>query len=396
MGEPAVESESSSAEGAAAPVELEPIAPARRRGPAKPALLLVAVALVVAVGVAVVSTVSRVSAVNAALTSVFSSSNLRVVLTTRVANPSTEATLQSYSVVVAVTSQGATAPLSGSGGVDSFEISLLKSGIDLGDVIVADQGVYVRLDLAAIDPHGYRRILRSIERRTAAGPGSEIARALVRGKWVGIKDSTIESFARSIAPRAMPAAPHVDALRNSFAVSFAQSWDTWASIHQISSAGGTTEYSVEIPERDFVGTFVSDLQRSLARAVPSAADLARVVSGAVSQIPATLRIPVNMWVTGGSLTRLEISYQGSSLEMAISHPPVGVSAPRGAAMVTLGEVHALQRDYGICVGGAAPVISGPPGSLSISGLPATPIGSCVSVAAPSSGSSVMPLSSGSG
>ena len=43
---------------------------------------------------------------------------------------------------------------------------------------------------------------------------------------------------------------------------------------------------------------------------------------------------MTLWVTNGSLSRLDIAYNGDSLDLAISHPAVGVAPPAGASMLT--------------------------------------------------------------
>ena len=227
---------------------------------------------------------------------------------------------------------------------------MLRSGTDLGDVVVAHRAVFVRVDLAAIDPHGYRHLVRSIERRTSKGAGANVVRALLADRWVGVEDRTVTAFARSLDPGAHPPAGHLNDLRNSVALSFAQSWDTWASIHEVSSSGGTTEYSLEMPVRAFVGTFAKDLRGRLLKDVPGASGMFGDLTAAISSIPSKLTIPMKLWISAGSLTRLEIDYKGNALDLAISHPVVGVSAPTSAAMLTTRDISGLLADYGVCLG----------------------------------------------
>jgi hypothetical protein len=322
----------------------------------------------------------------------FSSPTLRVEFTAHVSNPNDEATAAHYAVVLSVTSQNGSDPLSGSDGVDDFEISVLKSGVDVGDLVIADHAVYLKVDLANIDPNGYQGLVGAADRRTANKPGSAIAEAFLTDQWVGIDDTTLASFVKQLV-KSPPTAPHIDNLRNAFKTSFAQSWDTWASIHQVSSSNGTIEYSLDMPVRNFVASFVRDLRKPLEAALPSAKSLFTNETPLIATIPASLKLPITMWVTNGSLTELNVSYKGDSLDLAISHPSVGVTAPQGAAMITTDDINGLLNDYGICPPGAsgwtgyAPAsgLSGVTGSSGLTGSRVPSTCSCGSSAVGTSG-----------
>ena len=143
-------------------------------------------------------------------------------------------------------------------------------------------------------------------------------------------------------------ASNIDDVRNAFAMSFAQSWDTWATIHQLSSDNGTTEYSLQMPLRDFVGTFLDHIDGTLSKDIPSIKSTLPSLAAAVNRIPATIEIPMTMWVTNGSLSQLDVTYHGTSVDMAISHPTDGVAAPQGAVMLTTATVNSLEKDYRVC------------------------------------------------
>ncbi len=326
-----------------------PVGPTRR---VRRVVIGVTMVLTIAIAATIIGAFSQVDAVHAALASVFQSSTLKVDFTAHEAGQaSSAATISQYTLQVEVTSENGSAPLSGSAGVDDFEISVLRQGVDLGDVVVADHAVYVRLDLAEIDPNGYANLQQSVTQRTEGGPGAAVAQAFLNDQWVGVDDSIIESLDKSIDPKALPQPTQSTSLRNSFATSFAQSWDTWASIHEVSSTDGTTEYTMSLPVREFVGTFVEDLHTALGKELPSSARLVDDASRLIGDIPSNLTIPITMWVTNGVLTQLDLSYKGNSLDLAISHPVVGVSPPTGATMLTNSDISGLLGDYGLCYSG---------------------------------------------
>jgi hypothetical protein len=318
--------------------------------------IIAAVVMSVVVVVSLVATVAaKGDGVSAALASVFSSPTLRVVISAHSSNPTEQATLAPYSVVLAVTSENGSQPLSATAGADEYEVSVLRSGVDLGDVIVADHAVYARVNFRAIVPGSYPGLMQSLRKYVPGGPAYELGSAFLNDGWVGVDDSTIVSYVQSlgIAIDQQQTKINFDGLRDAFTLSFAQSWDAWVSIHELSSVDGVTEYSLKLPVQHFVATFVKDLTSPVLKDLP-AADAASArsalsdVSSAVTRIPAGLAIPMNMWVTGGSLSRLDISYKGDSLDLAISHPTVGVTAPAGAVMVTKSIVHSLSDDFGVC------------------------------------------------
>jgi hypothetical protein len=302
----------------------------------------VIVSMVVALGiVAGVNITSRAGGIHAALTGVFSSPTLRVVVSAQAGNAAEESNLQPYSIVLSVTSENGRAPLSGADGVDNYEVSVMRGGVDVADVIYADQAVYARVDLQAIDPNAYASAVRSMDSSATPAAVHQLEQALLARQWIGITDNTIKAFATELGegPGQQPSTPKLDNLRNAFTLSFAQSWDAWASIHQLSSSNGTTEYALRLPVEHFVAAFLVDIKAAILKAVPTAdARVARMeltaASAAVKRIPAGLAIPITMWVTGGSLTRLQVSYKGDSLNLGISHPALGVSAPQDAFMIT--------------------------------------------------------------
>jgi hypothetical protein len=319
------------------------------------AIIVAAVMSVVVVVSLAAAVTSKGDGVSAALATVFSSPTLRVVITAHTTDPQEETSVSQYSVVLAVTSENGSQPLSATAGADEYEVSVLRGGVDLGDVIVAGHAVYARVNFRAIVPGSYANLTQSLRNDVPPGPAYALGSAFLDDEWVGIDESTIVSYVKSLGVAvAQPQAKiNFDGLRDAFTLSFAQAWDAWVSIHELSSANGVTEYSLELPVQHFVASFVKDLTAPILNDLP-AADVAtarsalRDVSGAVNRIPAGLEIPMTMWVTNGSLSRLDITYKGDSLDLAISHPTVGVTAPVGAVMVTRSIIHSLSDDFGLC------------------------------------------------
>jgi hypothetical protein len=324
--------------------------PARARPRLRRRLVLVGVAasVLAAFGIVAAGAFSREDTVHSALASLFGSPTLEVVFTAQTA--SNDPTVGQYSVALTVSSENGSQPLSGSDGVDDFEVSVYRSGTDLGDVLIADGAVYGRLNLEAISPSDYSRASQSVTENVPSGDANTLAEAFLNDQWVGVDDATIGSFVKSLGVRS--SGPSLQTDRNAAAMSFAQSWETWASIQEVSSSNGTTEYSLNMPARSFLNSFLQHLEGALSKEVPSLKRDAGLGSALIKRIPASLTIPMNLWVSGGSLTQLDISYKGNSLDMAISHPATPVSAPTGAVMLTTATINSLESDYNLCSSGS--------------------------------------------
>lgn len=331
----------------------------------------VAVSVMAAFGVVAAGAFNRQDAVRSALASVFASPTLKVVFTAQTSDPSSSATVAEYSVALTVTSENGSEPLSGYDGVDNFEISVYRSGVDIADLLVSDGAVYARVDLQAIDPSEYSQATQSLNSHLQSGPAYDLASAALDDQWVGVDQSVLGSLTKSMGVKTKE--PSFATSRNDIALSFSQSWDLWASIHQVSSTSGTTEYSVNVPVRNFVASFTQRLESAVAKQVPSVKPELGLYASLVRTIPAGLEIPLTMWVSNGSMTQLQVSFKGDSLDLAISHPSVGVTAPAGAVMATTGSVQALENAYGTCAtqsspGGITPPTICEPGGLDFGGL----------------------------
>jgi hypothetical protein len=382
-----------------------------RRGSHRPRRRYLIFALFAASLVVVLSLVAvvqrRENGVHAAFASLLAKPTLRVVFAAHSSNGSEEASLSKYAVALSVTSENGQAPLSGSDGVDNYEVSVLRQGVDVADVAVADHALYARLDLKAIDPNGFARVMRSVRGDIPAGPARNLVEAFLTDRWVGIKDSTLKSLAKDIGATGQPpnSTINFDDIRNAFTMSFAQSWDAWASIREVSAKHGVTVYALNLPVQHFVSTLVNDIKQPVLKALPKAdvpwyRSLLNSASSAIRRIPANLAIPMTMRVTNGSLSQLDIRYKGDSLDLAISHPSVGVAAPAGASMLTASILRSLFDDLlgcaheggtsassaGILGCSVSKTVSAGSGSSSSDGVSFTGTGSSGSAAASNSSS----------
>ncbi|MGO9560235.1 MAG: hypothetical protein ACLPQS_17720 [Acidimicrobiales bacterium] len=329
--------------------------PARRRR--RRYVVAGAVLLLVTAAVAIPLSLEQAQTVSAAVSGVFAQSSVRFAFSASVASqgpgPSGLGSqgLGSYSVVVEITNPTG-GPVSAQGSSDAFEVSLLHGTTDLGDVLLADGAFYLRLNTTAID-----QLDQSSEPASDSVSGPDLASTLTRaankrpalawlhtvvsGGWIGIEESAVEQYAKRLDPH--PAAPGINesALRSAFALSFAQAWDAWESTHVVSTTSGVTEYSVSLPVRDFLGTFLADLESQLEKSVPSAEHLVPTLRKAIDEIPASLSIPVQLWIDNGTLIKVAVSYHGTTVSVGISHPNVGLAAPSGATMITIADIRAF-------------------------------------------------------
>lgn len=297
-----------------------------------------ALTVLIAFGIATIVN-SRESGIRAAFASVFSGPTLKVVFTGHSSNRAQEAVAGRYSVAFTMTDNGG-APLSASGGRRDYQVSVLRAGADLADVIIVHNSIYVRLDLRSIKRGSYESALRSLA-ATRPGPAHDVASSLVHDQWVGISEATMESLVKTFDPKAppRPAGARLGKLSHAFTLSFAQSWDAWTSIHRLSSRNGVTKYSVKLPVQHFVSMLLSDIKGAVSRDLPGAdlriarAEL-RAAASAVDRVPAGFEIPMILSVANGSLSNVVITHKGSSISLAISHPAVGLTAPLAPAMVT--------------------------------------------------------------
>jgi hypothetical protein len=81
--------------------------------------------------------------------------------------------------------------------------------------------------------------------------------------------------------------------------------------------------------------------------VESVLQLPKISKGEITQaldkIPAGLSVKANVWLSNGSLTKIQAFVPTTSayLEIAVSHPATPVTAPSGATMVPASSLTAL-------------------------------------------------------
>ena len=109
----------------------------------------------------------------------------------------------------------------------------------------------------------------------------------------------------------------------------------------VGSQGGVTEYSVSLPVRNFLSTLVADLETQVEKSAPSAQQLVPRLRKAIDRIPASLSIPIKMWIENGSLIKVAVSYDRATVTVGITHPSIGVSPPSAPRMITVDEIRSF-------------------------------------------------------
>jgi hypothetical protein len=161
-----------------------------------------------------------------------------------------------------------------------------------------------------------------------------------------------------------PNSPKVKELRLEVTSSLSQSLLTWLSIRQ--KADG--EYSLNLPVRSFVGSVVDKLAKPVESFLDQPAVPQSEISKALKEIPAGLTVNANLWISNGSLTKIQafIPTTSAYLEIGISHPSSPVTAPSGATMLTAAQLEGLVGDlYSPKLPSSLPMI---PASPSVSGI----------------------------
>ncbi len=323
-----------------------------------------------ACGQQVVAHISAADSVHSALGGVFSSPTTRFVVTAE--NLPGTASLADGSFSVVMTTSKKPAGESALVGAPS-EISVYHQSLDLADIAEVDGDLYLRVDVKDIaaftGPSAYSEISSEFT-KLAARPGLSFLSDLLAGKWVGISHATLlevetKSIDKDIAAEthmmsefpalkkalAAPLAELKSAqalienpseilkLRQEASSSFMQSFQTWLSVQQKAA----DEYSLALPLRSFTG----DLVGRLIKPVESVLQLPKISKGEITQaldkIPAGLSVKANVWLSNGSLTKIQafVPTTGAYLEIAVSHPATPVTVPSGATMVPASSLMAL-------------------------------------------------------
>jgi hypothetical protein len=223
----------------------------------------------------------------------------------------------------------------------------------------------------------------------SARPGLGFLHDILVGKWVGISMSTYLGIGKQILRKDIaseqqimkelpsekgllselqslanlgPNSPKVKQLRVEVTSSLMQSLHTWLSIHQKT----TDEYSLSLPLRSFVGSVVDKLAKPVESFLNQPAVPQSKISQVLDEIPAGLSVNVDIWISNGSLTKIQafIPTTSAYLLIGVSHPSSAVTAPSGATMITAAALKSL-------VGDLTPSIPKLPGSMTFIPAPSS-------------------------
>ena len=316
-----------------------------------------------ACGQQVVAHVKAGDSVQAGLTSVFNGPTTRFVVTAEALPGAAALADGSFSVVI-------TTAKDASGKQASMEVSVLHETTDLADLLAVAGSTYLRVDLKDIaslsgSPAQLATISSAIS-QVAARPNLGYLNDIVAGRWVGIAATTYQAFMNkymkalsglsksvpSSTPSMMPSylknlekllknPQKLKALGVTVRSSFLQSVRTWLSIHQ--KAGG--EYSLALPVRSFVSSLLNKLIKPLESYLGGLMTVSKAqLSQATASIPAGLSLQANLWISNGSLTKIQafIPQSNAYLMIGVSHPAAPLAAPSGATMLTMANITALK------------------------------------------------------
>ncbi|MGO8721955.1 MAG: hypothetical protein ACLQRM_04315 [Acidimicrobiales bacterium] len=314
-----------------------------------------------ACGQQVVAKVKAGDSVKTALTGVFNSSTTRLDITAQDLPGIASLADGSFSIVITTSRNPGT---SASTQDESAELSIYHGSTDLMDLSTVGGSDYLRADLADIlvlaGPTEYAAISGDLN-TLAARPGFGYLHNLLLGQWLGISTSTLVSAAQQLAASLPSAAASIanvqkltqnlqklSQLRVTVSSSFSQAVRTWLSIHQDSA----DEYSVTLPVRSFANALVSELAKPVEALLNEPSISSADIAKGLNDIPADLSLNANLWVTNGSVTKIQAFIPRTTsgyLLIGVSHPSAPVAAPTGASMLTAGDITAL---YGLVPTGA--------------------------------------------
>ena len=106
------------------------------------------------------------------------------------------------------------------------------------------------------------------------------------------------------------------------------------------------EYSLTLPIRAFAGSLVAKLTKPLESILNVPSLPQAEVTKTLAEIPESLSLNANVWVEGGSLTKIQafIPRTSAYLMISVSHPAAAVQAPANATLLTAAELTALFGD----------------------------------------------------
>lgn len=309
-----------------------------------------------ACGQQIAAHVEAADSVHSALTSAVSHPSTRLVITGQ--NLPGQAAILDGSFSIVITTSGGRAGQGSSTASRAVDLSIYHESTNLVDLRVVGPSAYFRLDLKDLAAFGgsgdFSRISAEMD-ALARRRGLGFVHDVLVGKWVGISTGTLLAFEHKLTGELggattpsvnLPKARH---LRTLILSSLAQSVRAWLSIHQV----GANEYSLELPIRSFVRSFVSGVYKPLVdylnEPLLSGVAVAQEVGKLVDKIPAGLTGHAYLWVKNGSMSRLQLFIPDSSasLFITVSYPGTRVQAPKGATMLTVKSLTDLMGMTGV-------------------------------------------------
>lgn len=313
----------------------EPTAPSTWRQPGRIVSVGIVVALIVAAAVVVPMKLTSARTVSAAMGGVFSQPTVSIDLSVNrpaIAGDSLRLTLASR--------QGGAVAAAHSYDMD---LAVLHHATVLADLRTTADGVYLRLNVPAISavapPGRVEKIVREAERFAKRHPGFSFINQLLAGRWVGIHENSLKEIAKKLAEgelgpfgalgRHKGASKQLRQELSNIGSSIGQSWDEVASLHEVGSGNGATEYSVSLPVRAFLLDAVKNVVKKHS-GFPQFSALARSLERGIGHIPASEHLPIDLWISGGSLVKVAGTYKGTTVTALIGHPaapttPTGVT-----------------------------------------------------------------------
>lgn len=300
-----------------------------------------------ACGQQVVAHVKASDSVHSALTSVFNSPTTQFVVTVQGLPGQASIADGNFSVVL-TTSHDQGTGTSTSMADQSIDVSIDYQSADLVDLRAVDGSEYCRLDLKHIEglagPTAFAAESKTLN-ALAARPGFGFIHDILLGNWVGVSTSTLTAVARQLAPEVPGADSSISGLQKAsglgpqVASSWVQSVRTWLSIHQTT----TDKYSLTLPVRSFAGSILQAVAKPLATYSKEPFLSQSQLLKTIDEIPASLSVHANLWVSKGSVTKLQILVPNSSgsLMIAVSHPAAPVQVPGDATLLTAANLTSI-------------------------------------------------------
>ncbi len=314
----------------------DPLAPKRRRQPRRLAALGALLALVVAAAVVVPMKLTGARAVSSGLGSVFSQPTVGFSFT--LAGPKTSG--DSLQLTLASKSGASLAS------AHSYlaDVVIWRGRERLAELRETRDGIYLRLGggLAREALPVFHRAGGSGKLRAAHGPLRALRDELAKGGWVGVRAGMLAHVLRRVARRLAPGlrgSLHKEVAR--VANSLGQSWDELVSLHEVSASGGTTQYSVSLSLRRFLLSAVGKIAAAPGF-VPGIEVGLEALSQRIEAIPSSLSLPIDLWISAGSLVRFSVTYGQRTLDAVIDHP-APPSTPAAVSYLGRRQLRALLR-----------------------------------------------------